>query len=131
MRIMIADTGNENELMFMYFTAGLVTGGQFTLVPVLVDEWFGHASFGTIHGTVMLGAILGQVVMANGVAYVFIEACDNNTVSCVRPTFVIGALLCAACVPAVGMGLRSSQEEAMEAEAEEASVPAVQTSERV
>ena len=39
-----------------------------TTVPILVDEWFGVESFGTLLGAAMLGGAFGQPVINSAVA---------------------------------------------------------------
>ena len=39
-----------------------------TTVPILVDEWFGVESFGTLLGAAMLGGAFGQPVVNSAVA---------------------------------------------------------------
>ena len=38
---------------------------MYTLVPVMELEWFGAQSIGRVHGTTMLGAIIGQAALYN------------------------------------------------------------------
>ena len=50
------------------FLCGFSTGAMFTLVPIIEMESFGEEAIGRIHGTTMVGAILGQTLIYNVVS---------------------------------------------------------------
>eukprot|EP00622_Pseudochattonella_farcimen_P001528 FR736251.1.p1 GENE.FR736251.1~~FR736251.1.p1 ORF type:complete len:124 (+),score=11.63 FR736251.1:62-433(+) len=48
-----------------WFICAFSSGALLTLVPVMESEWFGVENIGLVHGTTMLGAILGQFLLYN------------------------------------------------------------------
>eukprot|EP00619_Florenciella_sp_RCC1007_P012189 CAMPEP_0205907060 /NCGR_PEP_ID=MMETSP1325-20131115/2300_1 /ASSEMBLY_ACC=CAM_ASM_000708 /TAXON_ID=236786 /ORGANISM="Florenciella sp., Strain RCC1007" /LENGTH=151 /DNA_ID=CAMNT_0053273117 /DNA_START=58 /DNA_END=513 /DNA_ORIENTATION=- len=48
-----------------WFITAFSSGSLLTLVPVIELDWFGAQNIGLVHGTTMLGAIIGQVTLFN------------------------------------------------------------------
>ena len=70
------------------------------LVPLLTDEWFGLAKWGTILGSIMLAAVLGQFVFGNVLSSVMLDVRGSH-IGTFHLVFVSVAACCLLCAPAL------------------------------
>lgn len=84
------ESASEKEFVFALFLLGFAMGGVTTLVPTLIDEWFGLSAFGTLIGIVWLGAIAGQILLAD---FHFQTNCSRDERECFLPIMKVSTVL--------------------------------------
>ena len=84
------ESTSEKKFVLSLLLLGFAMGGVTTLVPTLIDEWFGVSAFGTLIGIVWLGAIAGQILLAE---FHRQTTCSRDDRECFLPIMKLCAVL--------------------------------------